>query len=76
MQVYIERRRIKMLNWNEQKLAWIGMGLTLLGLCFPALFAKIGQEIKVFTMEYWLPLSIAVIIGLLVVIVGLIVRRE
>ncbi|WP_257204112.1 hypothetical protein [Bacillus cereus] len=52
------------------------MVITLLGLCFPAVFVKIGEEIKSFTVEYWLQLSIAVIIGLLVAIVWLIVRRE
>ncbi|KIP29721.1 MAG: hypothetical protein M3000_18775 [Bacillus wiedmannii] len=65
-----------MFQWFQQKLGLIGVVITLLGLCFPAVFAQIGEEIKSFTVEYWLQLSIAVIIGLLVAIVWLIVRRE
>ncbi|PGQ98312.1 hypothetical protein COA28_00040 [Bacillus cereus] len=65
-----------MFQWFQQKLGLIGVVITLLGLCFPAVFVKIGEEIKSFTVEYWLQLSIAVIIGLLVAIVWLIVRRE
>lgn len=65
-----------MFQWFQQKLGLIGVVITLLGLCFPAVFVKIGEEIKSFTVVYWLQLSIAVIIGLLVAIVWLIVRRE
>ncbi|OTW47646.1 hypothetical protein Q2U85_30325 (plasmid) [Bacillus cereus] len=65
-----------MLQWIKEKAWLIGLAVTVLIGLFPGWFAKIGEGIKNAMVEYWLQLSIAVIIGLLVAIVWLIVRRE
>ncbi|OOR07658.1 hypothetical protein BW897_30145 [Bacillus cereus] len=65
-----------MSQWLKEKLGWIGLVVTVLIGFFPGWFAKIGQEIKNAIVEYWLQLSIAVIIALLVAIYLRVVHRE
>ncbi|HFJ9442041.1 TPA: hypothetical protein ACGW7M_005252 [Bacillus albus] len=65
-----------MLQWIKEKAWWIGLVVTILIGLFPSWFAKIGEGIINAIVEYWLQLSIAVIIMLLVAIYLRVVHRE
>ncbi|MCH5460856.1 hypothetical protein [Bacillus cereus] len=65
-----------MLQWIKEKAGWIGLAVTVLIGLFPGWFAKIGGGIKNAIVEYWLQLSIVVIIALLVAIYLRVVHRE
>ncbi|HHT7155922.1 hypothetical protein OCD65_24710 [Bacillus paranthracis] len=65
-----------MSQWIKEKAWWIGLVVTVLIGLFPGWFAKIGEGIKNAIVEYWLQLSIALIIVLLVAIYLRVVHRE
>lgn len=65
-----------MLQWIKEKAWWIGLAVTVLIGLFPGWFAKIGEGIQNAIVEYWLQLSIAIIIVLLAAIYLRVVHRE
>lgn len=64
-----------MFSWLQKHAWWIGIVTAFLIALFPGAFSKIGELVIHMVTSYWLPIGIAIIIGLLIVLLAMNTKR-